>query len=118
MLNGYALMLQRYTIAKSRDDGLFFLASLMQKEPKGSRACITACHVHHIASVCYIQICLYLSRPWVLLGLVGSLLKETIEDLEWTAIGSNNSTVEVLMQRQPHRLSFTAQAAGSLQVCS
>ncbi|DBB03695.1 TPA: hypothetical protein ACH3X3_011014 [Trebouxia sp. C0006] len=46
----------------------------------------------------------------------GSLLKETIEDLEWTAIGSNNSTVEVLMQRQPRRLSFTAQAAGSLQI--
>jgi hypothetical protein len=51
-------------------------------------------------------------------GTVGSLLKETIEDLEWTAIGSNNSTVEVHMQRQPRRLSFTAQAAGSLQVCS
>lgn len=48
---------------------------------------------------------------------VGSLLKETIEDLEWTAVGSNNSTVEVYMQRQPRRLVFTAQAAGSLQVC-
>ncbi|DBA97029.1 TPA: hypothetical protein ACH3X3_012910 [Trebouxia sp. C0006] len=46
----------------------------------------------------------------------GLLLKETIEDLEWTAIGSNNSTVEVLMQRQLRRLSFTAQAAGSLQI--
>lgn len=46
----------------------------------------------------------------------GSFLKETIEDLEWTAIGSNNSTVEVLIQRQPRKLSFTAQAAGSLQV--
>ncbi|KAA6417208.1 MAG: hypothetical protein FRX49_12806 [Trebouxia sp. A1-2] len=49
-------------------------------------------------------------------GTIGSLLKETIEDLEWTAIGSNNSTVEVRMQRQPCRLSFTAQAAGSLQI--
>ena len=46
----------------------------------------------------------------------GMLLKETIEDLEWTAIGSNNSTVEVCMQRHPRRLLFTAQAAGSLQV--
>lgn len=46
----------------------------------------------------------------------GMLLKEMIEDLEWTAVGSNNSTVEVCMQRQPRRLLFTAQAAGSLQV--
>lgn len=46
----------------------------------------------------------------------GMLLKEMIEDLEWTAIGSNNSTVEVCLQRQPRRLLFTAQAAGSLQV--
>lgn len=51
-----------------------------------------------------------------LLYTAGMLLKETIEDLEWTAIGSNNSTVEVCMQRQPRRLLFTAQAAGSLQV--
>lgn len=46
----------------------------------------------------------------------GMLLKEMIEDLEWTAVGSNNSTVEVCMQRQPRRLLFTAQAAGTLQV--
>lgn len=46
----------------------------------------------------------------------GTLLKESIEDLEWTAIGSNNSTVEICLQRQPRRLFFTAQAAGSLQV--
>ena len=46
----------------------------------------------------------------------GALLKETIEDLEWTATGSNNSSVEVYMQRQPRRLFFSAQAAGSLQV--
>lgn len=46
----------------------------------------------------------------------GALLKESIEDLEWTAIGSSSSSVEVCMQRQPRRLSFTAQAAGSLQV--
>ena len=49
----------------------------------------------------------------------GALLKECIEDLEWTAIGSNSSSVEVCMQRQPRRLFFRAQAAGSLQVdCS
>ena len=48
----------------------------------------------------------------------GTLLKESIEDLEWTAIGSNNSTVEICLQRQPRRLFFTAQAAGSLQVSS
>lgn len=46
----------------------------------------------------------------------GTLLKESIEDLEWTAIGSNNSTVEICLQRQPRRLFFTAQAAGSLQI--
>ena len=46
----------------------------------------------------------------------GMLLKEMIEDLEWTAVGSNNSTVEVCLQRQPRRLLFIAQAAGSLQV--
>ncbi|KAL3155870.1 hypothetical protein ABBQ32_012873 [Trebouxia sp. C0010 RCD-2024] len=46
----------------------------------------------------------------------GMLLKEMIEDLEWTAVGSNNSTVEVCMQRQPRRLLFTAQAAGTLQI--
>ena len=51
-----------------------------------------------------------------LLHSAGALLKEAIEDLEWTAIGSNNSSVEVCMQRQPRRLFFSAQAAGSLQV--
>lgn len=57
-----------------------------------------------------------MARPVLMGYAAGVLLKEVIEDLEWTAIGSNNSTVEVCMHRQPRRLLFTAQAAGSLQV--
>ena len=47
----------------------------------------------------------------------GSLLKEAIEDLEWTALGSSNSAVQIHMQRSPRRILFSGEGAGKLQVC-
>ena len=70
MQGGHARMLQMYTIPKARDHGLFFLASLMQPEPTESKVSIMGCHVHHVTSVCSIQIGLYLGfRPKALLAL-------------------------------------------------
>ena len=74
--------------------------------------CVAAC----VSSPFNFQLGTFLGSFTAGLCATGLLLKEMIEDLEWTAVGSNNSTVEVCMQRQPRRLLFTAQAAGSLQV--
>ncbi len=61
MVDGHALMLQMYAVAKFRDQSPLFVASLMQAEPTESRMSITTCHVHHSVPVCSIQIGLHLA---------------------------------------------------------
>jgi len=58
MLHGFALMLQMYTIAKSRDHSLFFLASCKRNPQSQGRPSQIA--RHHSAPVCSIQIGLHL----------------------------------------------------------